>query len=52
MMSEGNPIGYLVIQGGAANRHARVEPIGVGEKVPLSGTDKVVDVIPAGGSHD
>lgn len=46
-MSEGEPLGYLVIQSGNVERHVRVEPIGEGEKIPLTANEEVVDVLPA-----
>ena len=52
MMSEGDPIGYVVIEAGNVERHVRVEPIEVGEKIPLTANETVVNVLPAGETHD
>ena len=47
-MSEGEPVGYVVIQAGAASRSVRVEPVHVGEEIQLTGSETVVGVLPAG----
>lgn len=51
-MTMSDPIGYVVIQSGTVDRHVRVEPLGEDEEIPLTANEEVVDVLPAGGSHD